>query len=241
MLTKNGVFDLFEQGMNITDLLTPNGEFLGLTERTRQISETEPDDVLNILTDDSFTIETETEVTSSVPASNDEIVDNETLPTVVSCFGLEEDDVTSHSPLTIEIHSNAVEYGRGGPRSADAFSTTSSGSELTPLIKEELKYTIQSRRLAEGKDDIEVVFQEPEPEMLTAEEASKRIERRNKNKMAAQKCRMKKRQRAEELEQETQKLEMRQEHLRRKIMKLKDERDHLVDVIKVHQTVCPEL
>lgn len=33
---------------------------------------------------------------------------------------------------------------------------------LTPLIKEELKCTIQTRRLSEGKDELQVEFNSPE-------------------------------------------------------------------------------
>ena len=33
---------------------------------------------------------------------------------------------------------------------------------LTPLIKQELKYTIQNRRFVEGKQELKVEFPEPE-------------------------------------------------------------------------------
>jgi hypothetical protein len=35
--------------------------------------------------------------------------------------------------------------------------------ELTPLVKEELKYTIQSRRLANGQGELGVQFTDPIP------------------------------------------------------------------------------
>lgn len=35
--------------------------------------------------------------------------------------------------------------------------------ELTPLVKEELKYTIQSRRLANGQGELGVQFNDPIP------------------------------------------------------------------------------
>ena len=35
--------------------------------------------------------------------------------------------------------------------------------EITPLVKEELKYTIQSRRLAQGQAELGVVFNSPKP------------------------------------------------------------------------------
>ena len=47
-----------------------------------------------------------------------------------------------------------------------AMSAVQTGS-VTPLIKEELKYSIQSRRLAKGKDELQVEFMEPAPEKVS--------------------------------------------------------------------------
>lgn len=38
--------------------------------------------------------------------------------------------------------------------------------DMTPLIKEELKYSIQSKRLKEGKPEMKVEFKEPEPDLV---------------------------------------------------------------------------
>lgn len=45
---------------------------------------------------------------------------------------------------------------------AEATLTALETGELTPLVKEELKYTIQSRRLANGQSELGVEFTEPE-------------------------------------------------------------------------------
>lgn len=111
---------------------------------------------------------------------------------------------------------------------------------LTPLLKEGIKYKIQNRRKAEGKEELKVEFKEPEPERLTEEEELKRQVRREKNKMAAQKCRSKKRQLAETLQRETEKLAAKQRKLQKEIDSLKTEKEHLEEIIKVHSFVCPE-
>lgn len=112
---------------------------------------------------------------------------------------------------------------------------------LTPFIKEEVKMKIKLRRMAEGKDDINVEFKNPEPEQLTQDEEEKRKIRRSKNKMAAQKCRNRKRKLTESLEEETEKLENKQEMLTQEIERLQQEKEQLEEIVKIHSTVCPKL
>jgi hypothetical protein len=40
--------------------------------------------------------------------------------------------------------------------------------DMTPLIKEELKYSIQSKRLKEGKEELKVEFTDPPPDEVSA-------------------------------------------------------------------------
>ncbi|VDI11746.1 Hypothetical predicted protein [Mytilus galloprovincialis] len=112
---------------------------------------------------------------------------------------------------------------------------------LTPFIKEEVKMKIKLRRMAEGKDDIHVEFKHPEPEQLTQDEEEKRKIRRSKNKMAAQKCRSRKRKLTESLEDETEKLENKQDMLTQEIERLQQEKEQLEEIVKIHRTVCPKL
>ncbi|XP_022335006.2 uncharacterized protein LOC111131663 isoform X3 [Crassostrea virginica] len=113
--------------------------------------------------------------------------------------------------------------------------------DLSPLLKEEIKHKIKRRRMAEGKEEIRVEFKEPSPEKLTKEEEEHRRIKREKNKLAAQKCRSKKRKLADTLEEETMKLEERQEKLQEQVQKLREEREHLMDLLKIHSQVCPKM
>ncbi|GFR78924.1 proto-oncogene c-Fos-like [Elysia marginata] len=66
-----------------------------------------------------------------------------------------------------------------------------SGS-LTPLIKEELRCTIQSRRLAEGKGELKVEFKSPpKKKTMSEEERARYLKRRVQNREAAQRFRQK--------------------------------------------------
>ncbi|OWF47231.1 uncharacterized protein LOC110454667 [Mizuhopecten yessoensis] len=56
---------------------------------------------------------------------------------------------------------------------------------LTPLIKEELKYKIHTRRMEQGKGELQVQFTAPDRSELTAEEVLKSDRRRQQNRQAA--------------------------------------------------------
>ncbi|KAK2182738.1 hypothetical protein NP493_339g01005 [Ridgeia piscesae] len=108
---------------------------------------------------------------------------------------------------------------------------------LTPIIKEELRLTIQSKRLKKGQDELSVTFREPSEERLTEDEAERRRTRRENNKLAAQKCRAKRRERAEALEREVDILESQNNELRDQILALERERNRLHEVFSDH-AVC---
>ncbi|XP_061174301.1 uncharacterized protein LOC133183358 isoform X2 [Saccostrea echinata] len=113
--------------------------------------------------------------------------------------------------------------------------------DLSPLLKEGIKHKIKARRIAEGKEEIRVEFKEPSPERLTPEEEERRKIKREKNKLAAQKCRNKKRKLADTLEEETLRLEEKQEKLQDQVQRLREEREHLLDLLKIHSQVCPKM
>ncbi|XP_076464773.1 uncharacterized protein LOC143296628 [Babylonia areolata] len=73
------------------------------------------------------------------------------------------------------------------------------------------------------------------------EDRVKLQEKREKNRLAAQKSRDKKRDRREKLEQHVCRLEERQERLRQEVRRLRDERETLQDLMAVHSTVCPHM
>ena len=41
--------------------------------------------------------------------------------------------------------------------------------DLSPLVKEEIKFKIINRRLAEGKDELKVEFRDPSPERVSTQ------------------------------------------------------------------------
>uniref|UniRef100_K1QFF6 Uncharacterized protein n=2 Tax=Magallana gigas TaxID=29159 RepID=K1QFF6_MAGGI len=124
---------------------------------------------------------------------------------------------------------------------AEEVSKTELDIDLSPLLKQEIKQKIKNRRRAEGKEEIRIEFKEPSPERLTEEEEERRRVKREKNKMAAQKCRSKKRKLADTLEEETMKLEEKQEKLQEEVQKLREEREHLMELLKIHSQVCPKM
>lgn len=112
-------------------------------------------------------------------------------------------------------------------------------SSASSIIKHSLKSRIQTKRKLQGKEALKVDFTAPPPEQLTEEELELRRIKREKNKMAAQKCREKKRERADLLEEQTKKLQIEQKRQKLEIEKLIEERNSLMDLLQIHSSVCP--
>ncbi|XP_076442966.1 uncharacterized protein LOC143281606 [Babylonia areolata] len=74
-----------------------------------------------------------------------------------------------------------------------------------------------------------------------ADDPVKMLEKREKNRVAAQKCRNKKREKTETLEKSVSRLEQRQERLKEEVQKLRDERETLEEIINVHGMFCPKI
>ena len=110
---------------------------------------------------------------------------------------------------------------------------------LTPLVKEELKYSIQSRRLKEGKSELEVAFPGPKTYELTPDEVIRVESRRVQNRVAAQRFRERQKQRAEELQRKCHKLESFNTQLRHEMRKLRQEKEELKKTLEEHLKVCP--
>jgi len=70
---------------------------------------------------------------------------------------------------------------------------------------------------------------------LTPEEEERRYARREKNRLAAAKCRERQRDRADTLLKETMQLESQNNDLRQQIKKLNDEKEHLSFALSMHQ------
>ncbi|XP_006009273.1 cyclic AMP-dependent transcription factor ATF-3 [Latimeria chalumnae] len=118
-------------------------------------------------------------------------------------------------------------------------------TNLTPLVKEELRFAIQSKRLSHGMmssmEDIisdrhnEIPFVKAE---LSPEEEERRRRRRERNKIAAAKCRNKKKEKTECLQKESEKLESINAELKAQIEELKVEKQHLVYMLNLHRPTC---
>ncbi|XP_014216621.1 activating transcription factor 3 [Copidosoma floridanum] len=150
-----------------------------------------------------------------------------------------------------------------GGRSRDRTDSTSSGEPSPPsiqhtcsqLIKEGLKLTLQTKRKANGvvdenkkraKREDGSADDEEENESsnsksnagLTPEDEERRRRRRERNKIAATKCRLKKREKTVILVQESETLETQNHELKSQIQELETERRRLVDMLNLHGPTC---
>ncbi|XP_069464635.1 cyclic AMP-dependent transcription factor ATF-3 isoform X2 [Ambystoma mexicanum] len=119
-------------------------------------------------------------------------------------------------------------------------------TNLTPLVKEELRFAIQNRCLSgripstldtvtmsEGSVDMSPLKSEYAP---VEDERKKR--RRERNKVAAAKCRNKKKEKTDCLQKESEKLESINAELKAQIEELKNEKQRLVYMLNLHRPTC---
>lgn len=109
------------------------------------------------------------------------------------------------------------------------------------VVKQELRLRIQAKRFQNGQDVTPVCDTTKKVcriEQLTAEEEERRKLRRERNKLAAQKCRSKRQARVEQLEMESKILITKNETLKEQIEKLQAEKEMLCNMVKTHD-MCP--
>ncbi|CAD6222595.1 GSCOCG00001045001-RA-CDS [Cotesia congregata] len=149
-------------------------------------------------------------------------------------------------------------------RCRDRTDSTSSGGDLSPpsvqhtcsqLIKEGLKLTLQTKRRAhnsgdESKKKTKKEYGSADDEEdddsgnnssrvgLTPEDEERRRRRRERNKIAATKCRLKKREKTVILVQESETLESQNHDLKSQIQELETQRRRLVDMLSLHGPTC---
>nr|XP_022331333.1 uncharacterized protein LOC111129329 [Crassostrea virginica] len=111
--------------------------------------------------------------------------------------------------------------------------------DITPLVKEELKLTIQSRRLASGKGELRVNFNTPTQSELTEEEKVKVDRRREQNRLAAQRFRQKQKSLGDRVQKRVRHLESDNTRLRAELRSIRMERDELSRNLSEHLKVCP--
>ncbi|XP_067681914.1 cyclic AMP-dependent transcription factor ATF-3-like [Haliotis asinina] len=99
---------------------------------------------------------------------------------------------------------------------------------LTPLIKEELKCKIQARRHSLGQEEYNVEFKKPKSYSLTPEEEERAQHRKERNRLAAQRFRRKRKEEYKNVEMEVERLEKANAKLQAEFDSLTVEKDQLL-------------
>ncbi|KAK6489669.1 cyclic AMP-dependent mRNAion factor ATF-3-like [Huso huso] len=120
-------------------------------------------------------------------------------------------------------------------------------ANFSPLVKEELRFTILNKCLANGiNSTVECMTMNTErptehprvKKEIPPEENERRKRRRERNKIAATKCRNKKKERTDSLQKESEKLETINADLKAQIEALKSEKQQLVYMLNLHRPTC---
>lgn len=133
-----------------------------------------------------------------------------------------------------EISSTSSEAGSSPPNSPGA---SESGFLIQPKdeVKKELRDAIRIKRRAKGLDELpEIETKRPKSDKLTPEEEEKRRLRRERNKVAAFRCRQRRKQHISELEQITEQISDSNEDLEKEIEDLKVQKEELERMLKTH-------
>ncbi|XP_072031058.1 cyclic AMP-dependent transcription factor ATF-3-like [Amphiura filiformis] len=109
---------------------------------------------------------------------------------------------------------------------------------LSPLIKEELRTTIRNRRFGSGMEELVIDDSPKEPVKLTAEEEEKRRVRRDRNRIAAIKCRKKRKSSAQALEEEWEQQQTLHKKLQSEVDQLEAEKQKLMHMMQAHRPSC---
>ncbi|EPQ07102.1 Cyclic AMP-dependent transcription factor ATF-3 [Myotis brandtii] len=119
-------------------------------------------------------------------------------------------------------------------------------ANLTPFVKEELRFAIQNKhlchRMSSALESVTVSSRPFEMAVTKAqvapEEDERKKRRRERNKIAAAKCRNKKKEKTECLQKESEKLESVNAELKAQIEELKNEKQHLIYMLNLHRPTC---
>ncbi|TKS75440.1 Cyclic AMP-dependent transcription factor ATF-3 [Collichthys lucidus] len=126
-------------------------------------------------------------------------------------------------------------------------------TNFTPIVKDELRLAIQTKRLSNGlsvdmSSDGASSSSDRASEHLacgsgvrrevTPQEHERRKRRRERNKIAAAKCRNKKKEKTETLQKESEKLESVNADLKAQIEELKHQKQQLVYMLNLHRPTC---
>ncbi|XP_071394457.1 cyclic AMP-dependent transcription factor ATF-3 [Centroberyx affinis] len=127
-------------------------------------------------------------------------------------------------------------------------------TNFTPIVKEELRLAIQTKRLSGGLSvDMSSDCNSSSSDRpgghnaaggggakreFTGEEHERRKRRRERNKIAAAKCRNKKKEKTDGLQKESEKLESVNAELKAQIEELKQQKQQLVYMLNLHRPTC---
>ncbi|XP_048586239.1 cyclic AMP-dependent transcription factor ATF-3 isoform X2 [Nematostella vectensis] len=105
-------------------------------------------------------------------------------------------------------------------------------------VKLELRYVIESKRAANGLDCPKIEYNSsPQYEELTPEEETRRKVRRQRNKVAASKCRLKRREHVKNLLKASEELESANSKLESDIACLNAEKEQLERMLDAHKCI----
>lgn len=126
-------------------------------------------------------------------------------------------------------------------------------TNFTPIVKEELRLAIQTKRLSNGlsadmssdgaSSSSDRAYEKPAcgagvKREMAPEEYERRKRRRERNKIAAAKCRNKKKEKTDSLQKESEKLESVNADLKAQIEELKQQKQQLVYMLNLHRPTC---
>ncbi|XP_048732920.1 transcription factor kayak-like [Ostrea edulis] len=125
------------------------------------------------------------------------------------------------------------------PRLLKAVDKAGKEKNMLPLIKEELRLSILSRRNKEGKG--EVIVEERKPQVkrtLTPQEKERKLRRQEQNRRAAKKCRKKKKDCEVNVMQAYYSEKDKNDNLSTQVEELKKEKEMLEEVLRRHVSQC---
>ncbi|XP_028398759.1 cyclic AMP-dependent transcription factor ATF-3-like [Dendronephthya gigantea] len=138
-------------------------------------------------------------------------------------------------PVEVDISSTSSEGGSSAPSSPISDAGSFIVQPKDDLVKKELRDAIRHKRLAKGLEELpEIEAKKPKTDELTPEEEEKRKLRRERNKMAAFRCRQRRKQHIVELEQVTEQISNSNDDLEREIEDLKEQKEKLEEMLQSH-------
>ncbi|CAG5121979.1 unnamed protein product [Candidula unifasciata] len=121
----------------------------------------------------------------------------------------------------------------------EAFTQACASKRPTPLLKYELRCLIQARRLTQGKDELAVKFMSPTVLKLSAAELEQVARRRRQNRLAAQRCRQKRKMSQELMVKKIHQLQEQNQQLVMAADLLRQEKQLLMETVADHLLHCP--